>query len=160
MADNYQTTGSYATVQVTGPQSAVDVLRISFTTIPSGVSAVVNAPYRNLTTVTIKGTHITPAQVEAVAATFIAPLATGIERMMGMGLVSSAVAAEDTDASGLLIDYIDATVAYVPTNLRQDVFTAVVRIPTNAFDEPSFFGPLVATPIGSAYDALKALAAA
>lgn len=160
MADNYQTTGSYATVQVTGPTTAVDVLRISFRTIPSGVTAMLNAPYRSLTTVTITGTHITPAQVEAVARTFIKPIAFGIERMMGMGIVASAVAAEDTDPSGLLIDYIDATVAYQPENLTQDVFSTVVRIPTNAFDEPSVFGALVATPIRDAYDALKALAAA
>lgn len=160
MPADYQYTGSYATVQVTGPASAVDVLRISFRTIPSGVNAVINAPYRNLATVTITGTHITPAQVLAVADTFAAPIAAGIERMMGMGIVSSAVPAEDTDASGLLIDYIDATVEYLPTNLKQDSFSATVRIPTNAFDEPSFFGPLVGTPIGAAYEALKALALA
>lgn len=160
MASNFQTTGSFATVQVTGPASAVDVLHISFRTIPSGVNAAYNAPYRNLTTVDIKGSHITPAQVQAVADTFIAPLATGIERMMGSGMVAFAVGAEDTDASGLLIDYIDATVEFVPDNPAQDSFSAVIRIPVGAFDEPSFYGPLVGDRISETYNALKTLAAA
>lgn len=153
MADNYTVLGSFATVQVTGPQSAVDVLRITARTIPSGVTFTANAPYRNIV-------GVRPGDVPGIANVFIEPLATGIERMMGIGIVASAVATEDTDASGLLIDYIDATVEYVPPGATFSDFQQVVRIPTNAFDEPSFFGPLVASKLGAAYDGLKALAAA
>lgn len=153
MASNFTTIGSYATVQVTGPTTAVDVLRITFRTIPSGVVATANAPYKNIV-------GVQPGDVAGIAGVFIEPLATGIERMMGSGIVSGAVAAEDTDNSGLLIDYIDATVEYDPPDASQGPFTQVVRIPTNAFDEPSFYGPLIGSKIGAAYEGLKALAAA
>lgn len=152
MAASYTIMGSYATVQVTGPATAVDVLRITARTIPSGVVFTANAPYRNIV-------GVQPGDVAGIANVFIAPLADGIERMMGSGIVAGAVATEDTDASGLLIDYIDATVAYDPQNATQDVFTQVVRIPTGAFDEPSFYGPLIGAKIGAAYEGLKALAA-
>lgn len=160
MADQYMMTGSYPTVQVTGPATAVDVLRISAVTQPSQIGFTFNAPYRGLVGINVKGDAPTPAQAVAVANRFAAPIAAGIERMMGIGIVAGASPTEDADASGLLIDYIDATVLYTPDNPAQGDFTASVRIPTNAFDEPSFFGPLVATPIGAAYEALKALAAA
>jgi hypothetical protein len=151
MAANFTVIGSYATVQVTGPTTAVDVLRITFRTIPSGVVAVANAPYKNLV-------GVQPGDVAGIADTFIAPLATGIERMMGSGLVSSAVASEDTDPSGLLIDYIDATVEYDPPGAGQGSFTQVVRLPTNAFDEPSFYDPLIGAKLNAAHDGLVALA--
>lgn len=160
MADQFLYTGSYPTVQVTGPTTAVDVLRISGRTIPSGVPFSINAPYRGLVGINVKGDAPTPAQAVAVANRFAGPIAAGIERMMGMGIVGGATAVEDTDASGLIIDYTEATVVYVPDNPLQQEFSAAVRIPTNAFDEPSFFGPLVAEPVGAAYEALKALAAA
>ncbi len=153
MAANFTVTGSFATVQVTGPQSAVDVLRITFRTIPSGVVATANAPYRNIV-------GVRPDDVQGIADTFIEPLATGIERMMGSGIVTGAVATEDTDPSGLLIDYIDATVEYDPPVAFSDSLTQIVRLPTQAFDEPSFYGPLIGSKIGAAYDGLKALAAA
>lgn len=152
MAADYVVTGSYATVQVTGAQSAVDVLRISFRTIPSGVAATANAPYRNIV-------GVQPGDVQGIADRFIAPLAAGIERLMGSGMVAGATASEDVDASGLLVDYLDVTVAYDPPNGTGDTLTQVVRVPTQAFDEPSFYGPLIGAKIGGAYDALKALAA-
>lgn len=152
MAANFTTLGSVATIQVTGPATAVDVLRITFKTIPSGVVATANAPYKNIV-------GVKPDDVQGIANVFIEPLATGIERMMGSGVVTGAVAAEDTDASGLLIDYIDATVEYDPPNADQGAFTQIVRIPTQAFDEPSFYGPLIGSKIGAAYEGLKALAA-
>lgn len=151
MADNFQTLGSVATVQVTGPQSAVDVLRITFVTKPSGIIATANAPYRNIV-------GVRPGDVEGIADRFIAPLATGIERLMGSGMVATAAATEDVDASGLLIDYLDVSVEYVPPGSTVSDFQQVVRIPTQAFDEPSFYGPLIGSKIGAAYEGLKALA--
>lgn len=153
MASNFTVIGSYATVQVTGPQSAVDVLRITFRTIPSGVVATANAPYRNIV-------GVRPGDVEGIARVFIEPLATGIERMMGMGIVPVAMATEDTDANGLLVDYIDASVEYMPPGAVASDFQQIVRIPTGAFDEPSFFNALVGEKIGQAYEGLKALASA
>lgn len=153
MADNFTVIGSYATVQVTGAQTAVDVLRITARTIPSGIVFQANAPYKNLV-------GVRPGDVEGVARVFIGPLATGIERMMGSGMVDGAVATEDTDRSGLLIDYLDVFVFYSPSGLTDDEYSQIVRIPTQAFDEPSFYGPLVGSKIGAAYEGLKALAAA
>lgn len=152
MADNYTTLGSYATVQVTGPTTTVDVLRISFRTIPSGVVAVANVPYRN-----VGGFAV--ADVQTAANIFIGPLATGIERMMGSGMVAAAAGVEDTDASGLLVDYIDAVVEYVPQVAGQlGEFQSELRIPVHAFDEPSFYGPLVGDKLNAAYTALQQLA--
>lgn len=151
MASDFTVIGSYATVQVTGPASAVDVLRITFRTIPSGVVATANAPYKNIV-------GVQPGDVQGIANVFIEPLAAGIERMMGSGEVSGAIASEDTDASGLLIDYIDATVEYDPPNPNQGALSQVVRIPTQFFDEPSFYGALIGSKIDGAYQALQALA--
>ena len=153
MADNYSVIGSYATIQVTGPTTAVDVLRITARTIPSGVVFTANAPYRNIV-------GVQPGDVDGIARVFIAPLAVGIERMMGSGEVESATAAEDIDGSGLIIDYIDATVAYLGTGRGAGSFTQIVRVPTHFFDEPSFYGPLVGSKINGAYLGLQALAAA
>ncbi len=148
----YVVLGSYATVQVTGPESVVDVLRISFRTTPSGVTATASVPYRNLV-------GFTTADADQAATVFIGPLSDGIERMMGIGRVAGATGSEDIDASGLLVDYIDATVEYDPQNAAQvGPFQSVVRIPVHAFDEPSFFDPLVLNKINEAYDALVRLA--
>ena len=152
MADNLQVIGSYATVQVTGPTTAVDVLRITAKTIPSGVTFTANAPYRNLV-------GVQPGDVDGVANTFLVPIATGIERLMGSGMVAGAVAVEDVDRSGLIIDYLDVFVFYSPSGLTDDEYSQIVRIPTQAFDEPSFYGPLIGSKVGAAYDGLKALAA-
>lgn len=159
MAANYQVLGSFATVQVTSPTTVVDVLRITAKTIPSGITFYANAPYRSIVGVPITGQHITPAQVDEIANVFIEPLAAGIERMMGSGQVAYAVAVEDIDRSGLLIDYIDATVSYPsPSTSQPGPFEQTVRIPTNAFDEPSFYDPLIGQPINDAYNALEDLA--
>lgn len=152
MAENFTTIGSYPTVQVTGPTTAVDVLRITFTTIPSGVTATANAPFRGLV-------GIVPGDVDAIAERFIQPLAFGIERMMGLGYVIGALALEDVDASGLLIDYIVAYVEYIPPGAAFSDFQQSVQIPVHFFDEPSFFLPLVRDKLQAAYDGLAALAA-
>lgn len=159
MATSYTFIGAYPTTQVTGPATSVDVLRITASTIPSGVVFEINAPYRGLVGINVSGKAIDAGQMRQVADRFAAPIAAGIERMMGMGIVAGAVATQDLNAAGLVIDYIEATVLYSPPDINKDEFTVPVRIPTNAFDEPSFFGPLVATPIGAAYASLKALAA-
>lgn len=161
MAASFTTLGSYATVQVVSATQVVDVLRITARTIPSGVVFTVNAPYRNIAAVPITQAHVTPAQVQDIANVFVGPVADGIERMMGSGEVVAASSEQDIDASGLLVDYIAATVSYSPGTAAQPLpFTQTVRIPTNAFDEPSFYDPLVGAVIGDAYQALKALAAA
>lgn len=148
----YTVLGSYATVQVTGPTTVVDVLRINFRTTPSGVVATANVPYRNLVGFTV-------ADADQAASLFISPLADGIERMMGSGRVAGAVGSEDIDASGLLVDYVDATVEYDPADpARPGPFQSVIRIPVGAFDEPSFYAPLVGDKINAAYDALVQLA--
>lgn len=152
MADNLEVLGSVATVQVTGPQTAVDVLRITARTLPSGVVFTANAPYRNLV-------GVRPGDVDGVARTFLVPLATGIERMMGSGMVGVAMGVEDTNNAGLVIDYIDASVEYVPPGAITSDFQQIVRIPTHAFDEPSFYTALVGEKITAAYEGLKALAA-
>ena len=161
MAASYTVLGSYATVQVVSTTSVIDVLRITCRTIPSGVVFSANAPYRNIAAVPITQAHVTPDQVAQIAKVFLAPLAVGIERMMGSGEVSGAISEQDIDASGLLIDYISATVSYSPNTPAQPLaFTQTVRIPTNAFDEPSFYDPLIGSVINDAYVALQKLAAA
>jgi hypothetical protein len=144
--------GSFATIQVVSPTQVVDVLRITFRTIPSGVVAYANAPYKAIL-------GVQPNDVQGIADVFIGPLADGIERMMGSGEVSGALGVEDTDASQLLVDYIDATVEYTSTDpAKPGPFQQVVRIPVFAFDEPSFYDALVGAKIDGAYQALRALA--
>lgn len=148
----YIVLGSFPTIQVTGPTSVVDVLRITFRTTPSNVVAFANVPYKNLV-----GFQV--ANAEQAASVFIGPLADGIERMMGSGEVAGAVGSEDIDASGLLVDYLDVTVEYNPNDpTRPGPFQSLVRVPVFAFDEPSFYGPLVGSVIDAAYQALRTLA--
>jgi hypothetical protein len=152
MADSYTVKGSYATVQVIDPTTVVDVLRISFTTIPSGIYGRANAPYKNVA-------GFTTANADQAASLFIEPLAYGIERAMGTGRVAGMSAVEDTNASGLLIDYMDVTVVYDASAAGSPLtFEAVVRIPTQAFDgHDAFFQPLVLDPINATYDGLVKL---
>lgn len=152
MGQYSQPIGSYATVKVTGPQTAVDVLRITVRTVPSGVVFTANAPYKN-----VGGMKV--ADVGRVTDIFIEPVAMGIEEMMGLGVVAGAVGAEDTDAAGLLQDFIDATVAYQPQNPNQDTFSQVIRLQVYAFGEQNLFPRLVRDPVMAAYEGLKALAA-
>ncbi len=148
----YVVLGSFTTIQVVSQSQVIDVLRINFSTTPSGITAYANAPYKSIT-------GVQPGDVEGIADVFILPLADGIERMMGSGEVTGAVGAEDTDASELLVDYIDATVEYRSPDLRKfGPYQQVVRIPVQFFDEPSFYDALVGVKIDGAYQALKQLA--
>lgn len=153
MADNYVTISSYPTVQVTGPQTVVDVLRIGFRTIPSGVVAFANAPGKK------RPGQSGAALAAQLAATYIGPLALGIERAMGLGFIADASHEEDVSASGLLVDRIAFVVEYVPTDtaLRGE-FQAEVIIPIFSFDEPSFFNALVLDPLNQTYAELQAIA--
>lgn len=152
MAQNYTVISSFATVQVIDPTTVVDVLRIGFRTIPSGIYGRANAPYKD-----VGGFKV--ADADQAASLFIGPLATGIERAVGTGRVSGMSAVEDTNASGLLVDYMDVTVFYSPNTPAQPLtFEAVVRIPVFAFEgEDAFFGPLVLDPINATYDGLVRL---
>lgn len=154
MADNYTVLGSFPTVQVVSPQSVVDVVRIGFRTIPSGIIAYANAPNRNLV-------GIAPGDVDGIASVFIAPLATGIERVMGLGFVVAGSHQEDVAPSGLLTDWMVFTVEYAPAGPGAlDVLQQDVRIAIFSLDEPSFFSALVLDPLNKAYAGLQALAAA
>jgi hypothetical protein len=153
MATTYAVKGSYATIQVTSASQVVDVLRISFETIPSGVLAVASAPYRG-------NVGIQPGDVDGIAATYIEPIATGIERVMGTGRVASAAAFEDVNASGLVIDMLAVVVQYQPTGgAVAGPFQQQLDLPLHAFGlDPGFFNTLILAPINAAYDAMVALA--
>jgi hypothetical protein len=152
VGEHFTSMGSFTTVQVVSPSQVIDVLRVTFRTTPSGVVAFASVPYKGLV-------GIVPGDVGAIEDRFIEPLAFGIERMMGSGKVASATGSEDVDASGLLVDYIDAVVSYQPATAGQPgPFEQVIRIPVHAFDEPSFYGPLIQARIDAAYQAMVDLA--
>lgn len=152
MATNFTPLGSFASVVVTGPTSTVDVLRISFQTIPSNIIAVINATYGPTT-------GFTQTNLDNAYNDFIEPTAEGIERVMTTGMVAGMVAVEDSDASGNIVDFMDVTVQYVPTGTQPGPFQSVLRIPTQAFGvDSAFFGTVVLTPIENANAALQALA--
>jgi hypothetical protein len=130
----------------------VDVLRITFRTIPSGIVATANAPYKNLVGFKV-------ADADQAAAVFIAPLALGIERIMGLGYVAGAFGTEDVDPAGMLIDYLDVTVAFESAAAGAGSFEQIVRIPVHFFDSDVIFGSLVLQPLADAYAGLQALAA-
>lgn len=153
MAGNYLTISSYPTVQVTGPQTVVDVLRIGFQTIPSGVVAYANAPGKK------KPGQSGAALAAQLADTYIAPLATGIERVMGLGFVVSARHEEDVNPSGLIVDRLAFVVEFVPTTgAMVGEFQAEVTIPIFALDEPSMFSALVLDPLNQTYAELQTIA--
>ena len=153
MAEQYTLIGSYPTVQVVSPQQVVDVLRIGFRTIPSGVVAYANAPGKKA------AGQSAGAFVAQLASLYIGPLALGIERAMGLGYIAAATHEEDVTAAGLLTDLISFVVEYDPDSISQPgPFQIEVRIPIFAFDEPTFFGALVLDPLNEAYAELQALA--
>lgn len=147
MAGNFSVVSHVRTVRVIGPTLVVDVEQVGFVTHPTGIYAEYPVPYSAWTT---EGAGVT-----------ISPLADAIEGVISGGLAVTGSYAEDIDASGLLVGYIDFVVEYDPPGgfLPPQQTSVRVTMDSLAASSDPFFAALGGSPQGklsAAYDRLVA----
>ena len=149
MASNYQPVGSNRSVQVLGPTQVIDVEEAQVVTAPSGVYFSFPIPL--------------DMWLQNQGADYLGTIASQIEQQISEGLAVTASYIQDVDPSGLLVDYLDFVVQYVPPGGLRGPFEGVVRMPLNlllAAIDP-FFGLGGNSPaelLSAELDRLKALA--
>ena len=125
--------GSYRDVQVLGPTQVLDVERVAFQTTGSGVYA--EYPIDLASWNADRGAD----QLNALSA--------AIDELIATTAAIGATYLQDTDVSGLLIDYLDVIVEYDSGDPTAQPFTGTVRIPLSMFGSAS--DPWLATLLGS-----------
>lgn len=147
MAASYFTTGSETSVQVLGPTSAITVERVLFTTVPTRIALEYPVPI-NLWR-------------QNKGADFLTAISQGVEQQISEGLAVTGSFAQDTDLNGLLIDYCDFVVQYVPPGGLRGPYTTIVRIALDSFVAAvdPFFAGLPGSPAGLLSAALADLEA-
>lgn len=117
MAANYTIQGQQRDIQILGPSQVQDVMRLTATTIPSGIW------FERFVSVAAWKSEGSGPLVE--------PLAAGIERVMTFQDVAGMAAVEDTDASGLVVPMFEITVVTTTADPNQvGPMTAVVKVPS------------------------------
>lgn len=146
MAGSFTVVSQTPDVQVLSPTQVLDVERVGFVTHPTGIYAEVPV-FRQ-------------AWLQESQEANLAAYADAIEGLIANGLATDGSYANDLDANGLLVDYIDFVVTYVPPNPLIPPMTATVRIPLGtlgASGDP-WFGQLPGSPdslIGAAWQRLQ-----
>lgn len=148
----YRVETQYRDVQVLGPTQVVPVQRAGVRTSPSAVYVEYPVP-------------LSLWRLNQ-GADVLGPLTDGIEGVIAQGLAVGGSFVQDYDKNGLLVDYCEMTVEYIPPGPLGIPQTASVLIPCEAFiasgGDP-FFTRLGASPqslLTEAYDHLVALARA
>lgn len=133
-------------IQVLGPTQVLDVERVGFVTSPSSIYAEFPVP---MSTWRAGG-----------AGVLIGPLSDAIENLIAGTAATTASYLQDVDDNGLLADYLDVVVEYVPPDGVRPPMTTTVRIPLDAFlagGDP-WFTRLSASPqslVDAAYQSLE-----
>ena len=146
----YKVETQVRSVQVLGPTEVVPVQRAGIRTSPSAVFVEYPVPLS--------------LWRQNQGADVLGPLADGIEGVIAQGLAIGGSYAQDYDNNGLLVDYCEMTVQYIPPGALGIPQTASVLIPLEAFIASQgdvFFTALGASPqslLVEAYDHLVALA--
>jgi hypothetical protein len=137
-------------VQVLGPTQVIPVQQAGIRTTPSAVYVEYPVPL--------------PMWSENRGAAVLGPLAEGIEGVIASGLAVGGSYVQDYDKNGLLVDYCEMLVEYIPPGALGIAQTATVLIPCAAFVGLSgdpFLVALGGSPqslLTEAYDHLVALA--
>jgi hypothetical protein len=112
---SYIPQGSSRTVQVLSSSQVVEVERIEAATVPHNVGF-----WRYVPIAAFNAEGSDP---------WLEPLAAAIEQRLASGLADDAAMVEDTDAFGLVQDFIDFIVSVPPGPGKVGPFTATVRVP-------------------------------
>src|SRR2546421_3349009 len=137
-------------VQVLGATQVIPVVQAGIRTSPSAVYVEYPVPL--------------PYWEQNMGAAVLAPLADGIEGVIAQGLCVGGSYVQDYDKNGLLVDYFDALIEYVPPGALGIPQTTTVLIPCAAFvglEGDPFLVALGGSPqslLTTAYDHLVALA--
>lgn len=146
----YQVETQIRTVQVLGPTQVIPVQQAGIRTSPSGVYVEYPVPL--------------PMWRENRGAAVLEPLADGIEGVIAQGLCVGGSYVQDYDNNGLLVDYFEAIVEYIPPGALGIPQTTTALIPCAAFvglEGDPFLVSLGGSPqsiLTEAYDHLVALA--
>lgn len=119
MAGSFSVVSQIRTVQVLGPTQVLDVEQVGFVTHPTGIYAEFPVPL-----VTWR---------QGGAGTLIGPLSEAIENLIAGSAATGASYLQDIDESGLLVDFLDVIVEYVPPDGTRPPMTTSVPIPLEAF---------------------------
>src|SRR5438309_6749385 len=149
MAASFTVLSQSREVQVLGPTQVLDVERVGFVTHPTGIYVETPVPLVDW--------------LAQGAEPWLGPLADTIEGLIADTAAVDGSFVQDVDAAGLLIDYVEFVVEYVPPGSLGLPQTTTVRIPLGALSAATdpFFGTLAASPdtlINNAYAALAATA--
>ena len=117
MAANYIPQGSHRDIQQLSDTTVVDIQRVAGVTKPSGIY------FERVVPLTIFGT--------AAATAYVDELAAAIEQRIQGGVADTAAWSQDTDANGLLADYIEFFISVPGPPETGGVFTDSVAVPVN-----------------------------
>jgi hypothetical protein len=115
----YRVETQVRSVQVLGPTQVIQVQQAGIRTSPSGVYVEYPVPL--------------PLWDGFDSPEVLAPLADGIEGVIAQGLCVGGSYAQDYDKNGLLVDYFEALVEYVPPGPLGIPQSTTVLIPCAAF---------------------------
>jgi hypothetical protein len=142
MAASFTIQTQHQTVQILGESTIRDVMEIGFTTVPSGVYAVVEVPLQFWR--------------QFGSGAYVEQVADLIEAEMGRTEVVAASYSQDVDDAGLLKAYIDFVVQIIPPHPDQfGPMQAIARVPLTSFTEPIAPLAAVSQPIDDAIAALE-----
>lgn len=137
------------TIQVISPTQVLEVLEIGASSDPSGVFFLYEFPYNTW----IAGGG--PAAVKAA----VDPIGDDIEQMLADPNVAGVSFAQDVNASGLLVGYIEIIVQIPPPSAKQiGPFRTAVLVPIEILGNPEFAGFTWKAQLAKAVAQLKATA--
>ena len=145
----YTLLNSVDSVQVYGPDLVSETLVCTILSGPSGSTLLRTVPAAEFQSDQGQG--------------ILSSLSDAVEQILQAGTATAAVGNQRVDPSGLLADYVDFTVTYVPPSPVPGSIDAVVSIPVNVLTADTSFGSFLgggsaADQIQATYDRLKAMA--
>ena len=144
MPEDYDVLSITQETAVISPTATLEVSRVGFVTHPSEVTAYVNVPAKNQTASQVHNTVLQYALL--------------IEVVMRHQGVVGAYYAQDTDASGLLVDYLVVVVQYESADpAKLGPYQAEVWVKFVNLGAPTAFASQVGQPIDRAYARLQAI---
>jgi hypothetical protein len=117
MAASYIALGSHRDIQQLSDTTVVDIQRVAGLTQPSGIY------FERVVPLTIFGT--------GAANDYVAELAEAIEQRIQGGIADTASWTQDTDANGLLVDFIEFVISIPGPPEGGGTFSTSVPVPVN-----------------------------
>lgn len=145
---SYQVISQIKSVQVLGPTRVIDVEQVGVVTSPSGIYFEYPVPFDTF--------------LDHEGRAVIGPLVDAIEEVMAGSAAIGASYFQDVDAAGLLVDYLDVVVEFIPGGARPPMTTTIpISLASFSATGDPFLVGLATSPqslIAEAYAALEATA--